>query len=431
MVLFGQVVVGPPGAGKTTYCMGTQVFCETINRKCAIINVDFANDQLPYKPDIDARELVSLSPVMEELGLGPNGGLVYCMEYLRDNIEWLIERIEALAPTVHYILFDFPGQGELYTHSRVVYEMLDIISKKLDFRLCSVYLMDSFYCSNPYSFISMMLMVASSMLRLGLPHVNVLTKIDLLPMYGKLPFNLDFYLGGGGVDVSRIMRYFDSDAASLDDYYHDDHDDNEGEEDEYEMQHGGDERGQEGKAGKAGGGGAKAQDQIKAQAQASAPQGRWGGGTMSQRFKKMAGKLCEVLEDFDMVDFIPLNIQDGEMVARVLKTVDKANGFSLAIAQAQHLAQSRAAGGSGANQPQVSDNSFENLYSVASVDTLSYFGSLEIQERYTTDRHLQQEMSHQDVAGGGGGADGGGVGRAGVDASAGQCVTKQCNASST
>lgn len=28
-----------------------------------------------------------------------------------------------------------------------------------------------------------------------------------------------------------------------------------------------------------------------------------------------------------MVDFIPLNIQDGEMVARVLKTVDKANGF--------------------------------------------------------------------------------------------------------
>lgn len=29
----------------------------------------------------DIRELVSLDDVMEELGLGPNGGLMYCMEY--------------------------------------------------------------------------------------------------------------------------------------------------------------------------------------------------------------------------------------------------------------------------------------------------------------------------------------------------------------
>jgi len=29
----------------------------------------------------DIRELITLSDVMEELGYGPNGGLVYCMEY--------------------------------------------------------------------------------------------------------------------------------------------------------------------------------------------------------------------------------------------------------------------------------------------------------------------------------------------------------------
>ena len=29
----------------------------------------------------DIRELISLDDVMEELGLGPNGGLMYCMEY--------------------------------------------------------------------------------------------------------------------------------------------------------------------------------------------------------------------------------------------------------------------------------------------------------------------------------------------------------------
>lgn len=32
-------------------------------------------------PLADIRELVSLDDVMEELGLGPNGGLLYCMEY--------------------------------------------------------------------------------------------------------------------------------------------------------------------------------------------------------------------------------------------------------------------------------------------------------------------------------------------------------------
>jgi len=29
----------------------------------------------------DIRELISLEDVMEELKLGPNGGLIYCMEY--------------------------------------------------------------------------------------------------------------------------------------------------------------------------------------------------------------------------------------------------------------------------------------------------------------------------------------------------------------
>ncbi|VUZ41940.1 unnamed protein product [Hymenolepis diminuta] len=31
------------------------------------------------------------------------------------------------------------------------------------------------------------------MLQLSLPHVNVLSKIDLIEMYDKLPFNLDFF----------------------------------------------------------------------------------------------------------------------------------------------------------------------------------------------------------------------------------------------
>jgi hypothetical protein len=42
-----------------------------------------------YECSIDVRELVSVEDVMVEMNLGPNGGLVYAMEYLVTNIDWL------------------------------------------------------------------------------------------------------------------------------------------------------------------------------------------------------------------------------------------------------------------------------------------------------------------------------------------------------
>ena len=57
---FGQLVIGPPGSGKTTYCHGLQQYCEATRRKVAIINLDPANDNLPYKPAVDISDLVNL-----------------------------------------------------------------------------------------------------------------------------------------------------------------------------------------------------------------------------------------------------------------------------------------------------------------------------------------------------------------------------------
>lgn len=45
---FGQVVIGPPGSGKTTYCNGLSQFLQLIGRKVAVVNLDPANDRLPY-----------------------------------------------------------------------------------------------------------------------------------------------------------------------------------------------------------------------------------------------------------------------------------------------------------------------------------------------------------------------------------------------
>ena len=52
---------------------------------------------------------------MEEFQLGPNGGIVYCMEYLLNHYDWLIEKIEE--NKCQYIIFDCPRQVLKYTNS--------------------------------------------------------------------------------------------------------------------------------------------------------------------------------------------------------------------------------------------------------------------------------------------------------------------------
>lgn len=45
---------------------------------------------------------------MQEFDLGPNGAMLYCLEYLEKNVDWLMERIQGLEQK--YLIFDFPGQ---------------------------------------------------------------------------------------------------------------------------------------------------------------------------------------------------------------------------------------------------------------------------------------------------------------------------------
>jgi hypothetical protein len=72
---FGQLLIGPPGSGKTTFCNGVQQYLRAARRHVVLLNLDPANDVLPYEPDIDVCDLVCLEQVMAELGLGPNGGV--------------------------------------------------------------------------------------------------------------------------------------------------------------------------------------------------------------------------------------------------------------------------------------------------------------------------------------------------------------------
>lgn len=53
------------------------------------------------------RELVALDDVVADEELGPNGGLVRCMELLLDNLDWLEEQLGQYYDD--YLIIDCPG----------------------------------------------------------------------------------------------------------------------------------------------------------------------------------------------------------------------------------------------------------------------------------------------------------------------------------
>ncbi|KAF7507761.1 hypothetical protein GJ744_010062 [Endocarpon pusillum] len=188
---FAQLVIGPPGSGKSTYCNGMQQFLNAIGRKSSVVNLDPANDATSYPCALDVRKLVTVEEIMSNDELGPNGAVLYALEELEENMEWLEDGLKKLGED-EYILFDCPGQVELFTHHNSLRKMFLKI-QKMGFRLVVIHLIDSYVLTLPSLYISALLLSLRSMLQMDLPQVNVLTKIDNLSNYPELPFNLDFY----------------------------------------------------------------------------------------------------------------------------------------------------------------------------------------------------------------------------------------------
>lgn len=132
---FGQLVIGSPGSGKTTYCNGLQQFLTALRRPNAhIVNLDFANTKLPYQASIDVNSLISVKDVMQELGLGPNGAMLYCVEYLEQNLDWLLHKIRKLGKEA-YLVFDLPGQVELSTNHASLTKIVQRLEKETEIRV--------------------------------------------------------------------------------------------------------------------------------------------------------------------------------------------------------------------------------------------------------------------------------------------------------
>ncbi|KAL0209456.1 hypothetical protein RCL1_007824 [Eukaryota sp. TZLM3-RCL] len=171
------MVVGPAGSGKSTFCSQMLEHFTTIRRVVHVVNLDPAADYLPYKPSFDIRDLISLNDAMEEMELGPNGGLVFCMEYLLQNLDWLEEQLGEYDDD--YLLLDCPGQIELYTNVPSM-RFLTGTFQNWGYNLVGMYCLDVTFVLDPPKLISGLFTCLSTMYQFGLPHINLLTKCDMM-----------------------------------------------------------------------------------------------------------------------------------------------------------------------------------------------------------------------------------------------------------
>ncbi|PVG04143.1 hypothetical protein CPB86DRAFT_693646 [Serendipita vermifera] len=183
---YAVFVTGPAGAGKSTFCANAVTHLQTLKRTVHWVNLDPAADPEAYEfaPTIDIRDLISLEDVMSELGFGPNGGLVYCFEYLLQNMEWLEEELGEYEDD--YLIVDCPGQIELYTHHPILPSLVSQF-QRLGIRTSAVYLVESQFMEDKYKFFSGVLSAMSAMVNFEIPWINVMSKMDLVSTKSKDP----------------------------------------------------------------------------------------------------------------------------------------------------------------------------------------------------------------------------------------------------
>ena len=178
-----QYIIGPAGSGKTTLTKALIEYVKQYNQEISMIsiNLDPAVKFLPYTPDIDIQDYITLDEVVQKSGLGPNGAMIAATDQMVNHIEELKYEINQFN-NPEYILVDTPGQMELFSFRNTG----PMIANALGFGEITrgiLFCYDSTMCQRPNGLISTLLLATSVQYRFAnLPITNVLTKKDLLSM---------------------------------------------------------------------------------------------------------------------------------------------------------------------------------------------------------------------------------------------------------
>lgn len=166
--------VGTAGSGKSTLVGAFKTWLEDNSVDSIIVNLDPGAESLPYTPDIDIREWISMSEVMGEYGLGPNGAQIVAADLMAINIRKMMDIVDTFK--TDYVLIDTPGQLELFAFRESSERIVSAFGKD---KSMLIYLSDPTLCRTPNGFISSMMLSSIVEFRLQIPTFNLLSKSDM------------------------------------------------------------------------------------------------------------------------------------------------------------------------------------------------------------------------------------------------------------
>lgn len=168
-------VTGPAGTGKSTFCGSFKEWLIRQGYDVVTVNLDPGAEYMPYNAEIDVREYISLQDIMSQYSLGPNGAQIVAADLLLENIDKIESQLKELQD--YYVIFDTPGQVELFTFRSGSTMLVDRLSMG---KGMLAFIADSVISSTPSGFISQKMLYGSVMSRFYKPMLFVMNKSDLV-----------------------------------------------------------------------------------------------------------------------------------------------------------------------------------------------------------------------------------------------------------
>lgn len=177
------------------------------------------------------------------------------MRFLISNLDWLEEEVGDYNDD--FLIFDCPGQIELYTHVPVLPTLVKHLKDQLGFSLCATYLLESPFVIDKNKYFAGVLSAMSAMIMLEIPHINIMSKMDLIR---------------DQVPRRELKRYLDPDPLLM--------------------------------------------------TEKDAPTEK------SPNFKSLNEAIVQLIEDFNMVSFLPLDLTDDHSIEAILSFLDNATQWA-------------------------------------------------------------------------------------------------------
>ncbi len=167
--------IGTAGSGKSTLTASFKDWLQLRGLDAITVNLDPGAEKLPYEPDVDLRDWISLKEIMETHDLGPNGAQIACADMIALNIDEIKESISPFKSD--YILLDTPGQLELFVFRESGKYTVGALRPE---KSIVGYLIDPTLAHSSSGYVSQLLLALTASFRVNQPQINLLHKADLL-----------------------------------------------------------------------------------------------------------------------------------------------------------------------------------------------------------------------------------------------------------